>query len=64
MKKNKEYSPRTIPEGKSQININLPIDLITAIDSIAKKENESRTILITKAVEKYIRSYNRKRKQG
>lgn len=56
----KSGTPRTIPEGKTQVNFNINNTNLEKIKSIASAEQVSNADLYNLAVEKFIEQYEKK----
>lgn len=54
------YNPRTIPEGKTQVNLNMPTALHEKIKYIAFAHEQGNSEVYIQAVEKFIELYEKK----
>lgn len=54
------YNPRSIPEGKTQVNLNMPTALHEKIKYIAFAHEHGNSEVYIQAVEKFIELYEKK----
>jgi hypothetical protein len=59
-KKKSGGNPRTIPEGKTQVNFNLDINLNDKVEGIAYQEAVTKSEVLNTAVTKYVEGYEAK----
>ena len=53
-------NPRSIPEGKSQANFNIPDDLLEKVKDLGHLEGVANTEIYVRAIERYIQQYEAK----
>lgn len=54
------YNPRSIPEGKTQVNLNMPTALHEKIKHIAFTHEQGNSEVYIQAVEKFVELYEKK----
>lgn len=59
-KSDKGYNQRSIPKGKTQVNINMPTGLHEKIKFIAFQHEQGNSEVYVQAVEKFLELYERK----
>lgn len=53
-------NPRTIPEGKTQVNFNAPVSIIEKLKQIAYEHGKDNAEVYNLAFEKFIEQYQKK----
>jgi len=56
----KSGGPRSIPEGKTQVNFNIKEETLKKVKYIAYKKDVSKSDIYNEAVEKYIENFEKK----
>lgn len=56
----KAYNPRTIPQGKTQVNFSIENELLDNIKNIAALERVSNSELFNLAVKRFVGAYEKK----
>jgi|GEM_PF-2846453 len=56
----KAYNPRTIPQGKTQVNFSIENDLLENIKNIAAQECVPNSEIFTLSVRRFIEVYEKK----